>query len=134
MSEGETEDTMSSIRPYLARAAYEWIVDNNYTPHILVDARGDSLQVPMQFVKDGQIVLNISPTAVVDLQLGDHRITFRGRFSGVAQGVSVPMTSLLGIYARENGRGMMFDSDEEPAPPTDDPAPPPERPTLKVVK
>lgn len=124
---------MTSIRPYLARAAYEWIVENNCTPHLLVQATGDGLEVPMQFVKDGQIVLNIAPSAVVNLSLGDDFISFRGRFSGIAQEVTVPVSSLLGIYARENGRGMMFEPDDDATPP-EPPEPEPERPSLKIVK
>ncbi len=134
---------MNSSRPYMIRAIYEWVVDNDCTPYILVDALQPGVEVPQQFVQDGQIVLNISPSAVVGLDVGNDELGFRGRFGGVAQQVRVPVTAVLGIYARENGQGMLFDADEPSAPPPEDggsgaerPAakPQPGRPSLKVVK
>lgn len=108
--------TMTPSRPYIVRALYEWIVDNNCTPYILVNAYGDGVAVPQEHVKDGQIILNISPMAVQGLSLGDDRIDFDGRFSGISTQVSVPIASVLGIYAKENGQGMIFDP--EGVPPT----------------
>ena len=126
---------ISSNRPYLIRALYEWLGDNELTPHLLVDATKADVVVPKQFVEDGRIVLNVSPTAVRDLDLGNEWVSFNARFSGTPMDVIFPPDSVLGIYARENGRGMLFpDEPEEGGPPDDEPPPPRERPTLKVVK
>jgi stringent starvation protein B len=111
------------------------------TPHLLVDATKPDAVLPAQFIQDGKIVLNISPSAVRGLVLGNERISFNARFAGVAMDVVVPAEAVMGIYARGNGRGMLF-PDEEPQAerrhaPDDEPeppAPPRERPTLKVVK
>jgi stringent starvation protein B len=131
---------MTPNRPYLIRALYEWILDNQMTPHLLVDATKPDAVLPAQFIQDGKIVLNISPSAVRGLVLGNERISFNARFGGVAMDVAVPAEAVMGIYARENGRGMLF-PDEEPLAdrqrgPDDEPEPPPprERPTLKVIK
>lgn len=124
---------MNSSRPYIIRAIYEWIVDNDCTPHLLVDVEVEGVDVPQSYVSDGQIVLNISPTAVVGLEMGNQFVSFNGRFGGVATDIMVPIKAILGIYARENGQGMVFDTTEEPDNPPD---PPPDRvrPSLKVVK
>ena len=124
---------MNSSRPYIIRAIYQWIVDNDCTPHLLVDVETDGVDVPQAYVSDGQIVLNISPTAVVGLDMGNECVAFNGRFGGVATDIIVPVKAILGIYARENGQGMVFDTTEEPDTPPD---PPPDRarPSLKVVK
>ena len=132
---------MSSTVPYLVRAIFDWIVDNECTPHLVVDAEIDNTDVPLDYVKDGQIVLNIGPMAVVDLTLGDDGIFFRGRFGGNSRDVHVPMNAVLGIIARENGEGMWFPRKEHPENPDDEP-PRGERgnrkgndgPKLKVVK
>ena len=126
------------------RALYEWILDNDCTPYVLVNANEDGVEVPQQYVKDGQIVLNTSPTAVIDLVIGNEAMHFNGRFGGVPMDVYVPMPGVLGIYARENGQGMVFDGDEAPwpEPPEPGPAQPSSgagkpsarRPALKVVK
>ena len=89
------------------RALYEWIVDNNCTPYVLVDASVRDVMVPQQFVKDDQIVLNLSPDAVVDLSITNQAVAFNGRFGGVATDVYVPISAVVGIYARENGQGMV---------------------------
>ena len=128
---------MPPSQPYLVRAIYEWIVDNELTPYVLVNAEDEGAVVPNQFVEDGRIVLNIGPTAVRDLDLGNEMIYFNARFGGVAMDVMLPPEAVLGIYARENGRGMLF-PDEEP----EDPDSPEDgggqqatgRPSLKVVK
>ncbi len=112
--------TMTSSRPYMVRALYEWIVDNECTPYILVNAYADGVEVPQEHVKDGQIVLNISPFAIQDLSLGNEYIDFEGRFAGIPKRVTVPQHAVMGIYAKENGQGMMFD----PESPTPDPTPP----------
>ncbi|WP_419535399.1 ClpXP protease specificity-enhancing factor [Endozoicomonas sp.] len=139
--------TMTSSRSYIARALYEWILNNDCTPYILVDAHRRGVEVPQEYVKDGQIVLNISPTAVRALNIGNDYIMFDGRFGGRALTITVPVPALMAIYAQENGQGMVFEaepldeqeeveeiqaevSDEEP------PQPPKKsgRPHLKVVK
>ncbi|MEE8059658.1 MAG: ClpXP protease specificity-enhancing factor [Pseudomonadales bacterium] len=107
---------MTPSQPYIVRALYEWILENECTPHVLVNALADNVEVPQQFVKDGQIVLNVSPVAVKDLLLTNDAIQFNGRFGGMPMGIYVPMTAVMGIYAKENGRGMMFDMDKEPQP------------------
>lgn len=129
---------MTPSRPYLIRALYEWIIDNGQTPYILVNAEDDAVVVPQQFVEGGKIVLNINPTAVQNLQLGNQLVELDARFSGTPMHVSVPVMSVLAIYARENGKGMVFtdeeDGGDEPPPeagPDDDKA---RRPQLRVVK
>lgn len=98
---------------------HEWIVDNGMTPHILADASNDQVQVPRQFEEDGKIVLNIGPTAVQSLDLGADAVSFDARFDGKQMTVFIPIQSVLAIYTRENGQGMMF-AEEEDLPPTDD--------------
>jgi len=131
---------VKSSRPYLLRALYEWIVDNDCTPHVIVDATVTGVEVPTQYVKDGQIVLNLSPSAVIELQLGDDCVSFNGRFGGKPTDVFIPMGAILGVYARENGQGMAFETeevDDDPTPDDGGSAPTPLRrskPSLKVVK
>lgn len=103
--------TMSSSRPYLIRAFYEWIVDNNCTPYILVNATRDGVNVPEEHIKDGQIILNIAPVAVQNLLINNDLLEFDGRFSGVARPVYMPIDAVIGIYARENGKGMIFEAE-----------------------
>ncbi len=130
---------MTPSRPYIMRELYEWIVDNDCTPYLLVDASVRGVSVPKQYVKDGQIVLNISPSAVIDLHIANDAVSFNGRFGGVSTDVNVPVSAVVGIYARENGQGMVFEPDDAvdtPEPPDDDPPPPRSdpRPALKSVK
>lgn len=130
---------MTSSRPYLLRALYEWILENECTPYIVVNAYASGVQVPQEFVKDGQIILNISPAAVHALQMNNDAIDFNGRFSGIPTPVFVPISAVMGIYARENGQGMVFESepqapDPEPTSPEDKPGKPGSRPALRVVK
>lgn len=137
---------MESSRPYLVRALYEWIVDNDCTPHLLVNAEFAGVQVPAGFANDGQIVLNVSPTAVRHLHMDNEAVSFEGRFSGVPQSLYIPAAAVLAIYARENGQGMVFDAEssmldgdemddpEDPGSPEDEPPRPSGRPSLKVVK
>jgi stringent starvation protein B len=136
---------MNSSRPYLIRALYEWIVDNDCTPHVLVNAEYPSVQVPQGFANDGQIVLNISPSAVRHLHMDNDAVSFEGRFGGVPHSLYVPVAAVMGIYARENGQGMVFDlepavddedldGDDDMPPPDDEPPRPTGRPSLKVVK
>ncbi|CAI0870411.1 Stringent starvation protein B [Serratia fonticola] len=100
---------MTPRRPYLLRAFYDWLLDNQLTPHLVVDVMRPDVQVPMEFARDGQIVLNIAPRAVGNLQLGDDEVTFNARFGGVPRQVLVPMAAVLAIYARENGAGTLFE-------------------------
>ncbi|WP_323121943.1 ClpXP protease specificity-enhancing factor [Burkholderia alba] len=99
-----------STKPYLLRALYEWCTDNGYTPHIAVRV-DNSTRVPRQFVRDGEIVLNISFEATSQLQMGNEWIEFTARFSGKAHKLEVPVANVLAIYARENGQGMAFQVD-----------------------
>ena len=108
--------SMTSNRPYLLRAMYDWISDNGLTPYILVDANAPGVVVPKGAVKEGRVVLNVAGRAVTQLDLGRERVRFTARFSGVSQAVEVPMASLLAIYAHENGQGMMFPVENQPPP------------------
>lgn len=96
------------MKPYLIRAVYEWLVDNNFTPYLLADAT--HADVPESAVIDGLVTLNLRPAAVEALSLGNDVITFNARFKGVSQTITVPMGSVLAIYAKENGQGMRFDA------------------------
>jgi len=104
--------TLPSTKPYLIRAIYEWCSDNGFTPYLAVKVGRDT-RVPMEFVKDGQIVLNVSADATNRLTLGNEFIEFQARFGGIARDISVPLASVVAIYARENGGGMAFESDDE---------------------
>ena len=104
---------MSSNRPYLLRAIYDWISDNELTPYILVDAGFAGVRVPPQVVKNGQVVLNLAMRAVANLDLGNDWVSFQARFSGVSQSIQIPVQAVLALYAQENGQGMMFPADEE---------------------
>lgn len=137
---------MSSSRPYLVRALYEWILENDCTPYVLVNAQYPQTSVPEAFVEAGQIVLNLSPNAIRHLEMDNDRITFDGRFGGVAQQVWIPAQAVMAIYARENGQGMVFEVEPAPVPPSDEPdtsatsgsaatkSDKSGRPSLKVVK
>jgi len=127
-------ETMTSNRPYLLRALYEWITDNGLTPYILVDAQAQGVDVPAEAVQKGKVVLNIAAVATRELVLDNERIHFSARFSGRPCQIDIPMDAVIAIYARENGQGMMFAQDGNEPPPADDPDDPPARPNLKVVK
>ena len=103
---------MTSSRPYLLRAMYQWILDNDMTPYLLVDASHPDVRVPSQVVKEGKVVLNLAPTAISGLELGNDAVSFLTRFSGVSHSVQVPIGSAQAIYAQENGQGMMFSAEE----------------------
>ena len=134
----------TSTKPYLMRAIYEWCVDNGYTPYlsVVVDAR---TRVPMEYVRDGEIVLNIGPLATNRLQIGNELIECTARFAGTVRELSIPVAAVAAIYARENGHGMSFatgtqvgtegDAQEQAPPPGDAPEPPkPGKPTLRRIK
>ena len=124
---------MTSNRPYLLRALYQWLLDNNMTPQILVDATDAEAVLPQEHVREGRIVLNISPSAVTDLLIADAAISFKARFAGRSCAVHAPIRAVLAIYARENGKGMAFPPE---SPDTDSPAPKggDSKPALRVVK
>lgn len=103
---------MTPNRPYLLRAFFDWIVDNQCTPHLVVNADFPAVQVPTQFVQDGQIVLNISPSAVTNFAMDNQQLSFNARFGGQPMQVYVPMGAVLAIYARENGEGTVFTAEE----------------------
>jgi stringent starvation protein B len=129
---------MTSNRPYLLRALHEWIVDNKMTPHVLVEAGADGVQVPDQAIQKGKVILNIDKAAVRELDLGNEWLTFKARFTGAEHYVAVPIEAVLAIYSKENGQGMMFALEDETSPPTDSgpdkDKTPTRRPHLKVVK
>jgi stringent starvation protein B len=118
---------------------HEWMSDNGQTPHLVVDATVDGVDVPAAYVKDGRIILNVSWQATQSLRLGNDFIEFSARFGGVPHGVRVPLSAVTGIYARETGQGMLFQGDDAPPP---EPPPPNggttsdtgKRPKLRVVK
>jgi stringent starvation protein B len=140
------ETPLKSRRPYLLRAMHEWISDNAQTPHIVVDASLQGVEVPRQYVQGGKIILNVSNHATSGLSLGNDLVRFRARFGAATYDVSVPVGAILGIYARETGQGMIFsEADAPPPPPPESPQPPTDgsptntdpkrsKPTLKVVK
>lgn len=123
-----------SRRPYLIRAIYDWCVDNGHTPHLLVAADYPGVNVPLQFVQEGRITLNLSPMAVQSLNIEDDPIWFSARFSGRSFEVIVPSGAVLAIFARENGEGLVFGEVEPPlgsdppAKPQDGPDTPPKPP------
>jgi stringent starvation protein B len=130
---------MTSSRPYLLRAIHQWIVDNGLTPHLVVSAERPDVRVPSQFVKDGKIVLNVSPSAVRGLVLGDENIEFDARFGGTPFRSMVPVAAVMAVYAKENGVGMTFGEDQPDGTDPDGQGPGSagkgdERPRLRVVK
>jgi stringent starvation protein B len=132
-----------STKPYLIRAIYEWCLDCGLTPHLAVQV-DDYTQVPMNYVNDGNIVLNVSADAVRDLQLGNEEITCGGRFGGVPHQLIIPIGAVVGIFAKETGQGLVFQSQEAPSasvvtsPGSDEPPtlpqPPRGKPKFTIVK
>ncbi len=130
---------MTPNKPYLIRAIYDWIVDNACTPYLAVDATLDGVQVPAEYINDGQVTLNLSPSAVRNLELGTDAISFSASFGGVVNMIIVPIYSVMAIFARENGQGMAFEVNADPNDPEPTKASPPKqdnqgRPGLRVVK
>ncbi|UCH54066.1 MAG: ClpXP protease specificity-enhancing factor [Pseudomonadota bacterium] len=128
---------MTSLKPYLLRAVYDWAMENGCTPYVAVDATYAGVQVPERFVEGGRIVLNIAPSAIHGYQLDDDGLSFSARFGGAPSQVIVPLPAILAIYAKENGQGISFpepgkNAESEPTPP-DSPTPK-KGPTLKIVK
>lgn len=103
---------MTPRRPFMLRAFYDWLLENELTPHLVVDATLQGVRVPMEYVQDGQIILNVAPRAVGNLELGNDEVTFNARFGGRPHLVVVPMYAIQAIYARENGAGTMFEPEE----------------------
>ena len=127
--------SMTSSRPYLVRAVYEWILDNGLTPQVVIDASVQDVMVPREYVQDRQIVLNISPTAVRHLELGNEEIEFDARFGGKPFKVTAPMRAVLAVVARENGAGMSCpEESHDDEPPPENGSDKPGRPALRVVK
>lgn len=130
---------MTSSRPYIFRAIYDWIIDNGLTPYILVNAEMPGARVPERHVESGRIVLNISPRAVTGWNQDHEWLSFSARFGGVSQEVCIPIHAVLAIYARENGKGMVFEKEEGGVPPPSGPQPPSDgpkrgKPHLQVIK
>ncbi|MDD4913844.1 MAG: ClpXP protease specificity-enhancing factor [Methylococcales bacterium] len=128
---------MTPLKPYLIRSIYEWIVDNNLTPYLLVNAEYPDAELPVDFIEDGKIILNIRPEAVQGLTLGNESIQFSARFSGKAMRIVAPTKAVLAIYARENGKGMVFEPEEnedETPPPQPEQPKAPQKPKLRIVK
>jgi stringent starvation protein B len=124
---------MTSLKPYLIRAVYEWIVDNNLTPHLMVSSENNKGTLPEDYIEAGKIVLNIRPQAVEALSLGNELIEFNARFSGKPMTITASVNAVMAIYAKENGKGLVFDqenSDGDETPPEQ----PPTKPSLRVVK
>ena len=116
---------MNSNRPYLLRALSEWILDNDCTPYLVVDVAGDQVAVPEEYVKNGQIILNIRPDAVLNLLLSNEAVSFEARFAGVPRQIYVPMENIVAVYAQETGQGMTFGGGVLPADPPSGPQPSP---------
>jgi stringent starvation protein B len=129
---------MTPNRPYLLRALYEWILDNAMTPHLLVDTSVQGTVVPQDYIDNNKIILNIRPDAVHDFVLGNDLITFNARFGGKTRQLKVPVNSVLAIYARENGKGLIFEAVEDNAVNTQDQSDEKTgksaKPHLKVIK
>ncbi|CAG7856657.1 hypothetical protein MCAMS1_01223 [biofilm metagenome] len=126
---------MDSLKPYLIRAVYDWIVDNELTPHLLVNADNNNGSLPSDYIEDGKILLNIRPQAVEALSLGNKSIEFNTRFNGKSTPIEVNVTAVMAIYAKENGKGLVFDQDPDGGggdKPPEDQAP--NKPNLRVVK
>ena len=104
--------SITPTRPYMVRALYQWIEDNQLTPYLMVDATADNVQIPVEHVQDGRIVLNIASRATGNMSMENDYINFSARFGGVSQEIWVPLKAVLGIYAKENSQGMFFDPNE----------------------
>jgi len=124
-------------KPYLIRAMHEWMTDNDQTPHLVVDAAVPGVDVPLKYVEDGKIILNVGAEATQGLRLGNDDIQFEARFDGVPRQVRVPVVAVLGIYARETGQGMLF-TEPDPGAPGGDSGPEESAksraPHLKIIK
>lgn len=122
---------MNSSKPYILKALYEWISDNDCTPLILVNSLHKDVQIPPNLDEDGKVVLNISMNATQNLNMEDGGVSFDARFSGKSNYLYIPNESILAIYTRENGQGMMFEEENSTNP---DPSPKPSKPEIKLEK
>lgn len=122
-----------STRPYLIRAIYEWCVDGGFTPYLAVRVNA-ATEVPRAYVKDGEIILNLNPNAVRNLEMGNDIISCNSRFNGVVHQLLVPVEAVIGIFAKETGQGLVFQAEDRPPPDTDTPPTPPKRAKLTIVK
>ena len=129
---------MTPLKPYLVRSLHEWILDNNFTPYLLVDTKVEFVDVPQAYISDDKIILNTHPGAIQDWYIDNEVISFNARFSGKSESMYIPVQAVLAVYAKENGKGMMFDEQLEGGltPDPDGPKPTPKKspPRLKVVK
>lgn len=128
---------MTSQKPYLIRAIYDWLLDNQATPYLLVNTAYEGVKVPEDYINDSKIVLNIAPDAVQNFQADNDWISFSARFSGKPMELFIPIEAILGIYGKENNEGMFFTEDEASPPPPTPPEKPTtskQRPSLKIVK
>lgn len=121
---GETTMTMTSSRPYILRAIHEWIIDNGLTPYVLVNAEFPGARLPEDHVENGKIILNVSPRAVSHWRQDNDWISFSARFSGQSRDIAIPVQAVLAIYARENGKGMVFERENGKPPEAEPPKPP----------
>lgn len=140
---GGSLETPPSTKPYLLRAIYEWCVDSGFTPQILVDTRSEEVEVPSHYIQDNRIILNIHPQSVRDFELGNEYLLFSARFSGKPFAITVPIDSVLAVYSRENGQGIVFQNETENSdsesdsglveqqPPESDTKPAPDKPGSK---
>jgi stringent starvation protein B len=126
--------TMTSNRPYVLRALHEWIIDNGMTPYVLVNAGAPDVVVPAKYIHDGRVVLNISPAAVTDLEMGNEFVCFTARFAGNPTRVTLPLNAILAIYAKENGKGMIFPEEDGTISEADANPEQEKKPFLKIVK
>jgi stringent starvation protein B len=127
---------MTSSKPYLIRALYEWILDNDFTPFITIDATNDEVVLPGAFVTDGKMILNVAPQATHNLRIGNDALECKARFGGVSHDLFIPIAAILAIFAEENNQGMIF-SKEKPQTedtPLSKPQPKKARPKLAVIK
>lgn len=128
---------MTSQKPYFIRAIYQWLQDNQLTPYLLVNTTFDGVQVPLEYINDGKIVLNIDPDAIHNFHVDNEWISFSARFSGKQMELFIPIIAVLAIYGKENNEGMFFTEDDAPPSPPNKPTtadPKKNRPGLKIVK
>ncbi len=128
---------MNSSRPYLVRAIHEWLIDNDQTPYLLVNAEHKDVQVPVNYVQNGKIVLNVSISAVEQLHMDNAAVSFNARFGGHPTNIYIPISACMAIYSKENGQGMVFkeDTDSGPEEPDNDSSKKIlAKPSLKIVK
>lgn len=125
---------MTPLKPYLIRSVYEWIVDNDLTPHLLVNAENNKGSLPVDYIEDGKIILNMRPLAIQGLTLGNEFIEFNAKFGGKPMQIAASVNAVMAIYAKENGKGLVFDQENNDGDETPPKQQPPNKPSLRVVK